>query len=43
MPRGDVPAEVAAIRQMLDVCLNTRDAEGRTVGNAKFGVYAFYD
>lgn len=43
MPRGDVPAEVAAIRQMIDARLNARDAEGRIIGNATYGVYAFYD
>lgn len=43
MPRGDTPAEVAAIRRQIDVALNARDAEGRVAGSATFGVYAFYD
>lgn len=43
MTSGQVSAEVAAIRREIDRVLNAIDAEGRTVGNAKFGVYAFYD
>ena len=37
------PSEVAAIRAELDGCLNARDQQGRVIGNAKYGVYAFYD
>lgn len=43
MPRRDVPAEVAAIRAAIDQGLSGRDEHGRIVGDAKFGVYAFYD
>jgi hypothetical protein len=39
----DEPEEVAAIRRGIDDVLNARDAQDRTVGNAKYGVYAFYD
>ncbi|MBM2812062.1 MAG: nuclease family protein [Chloroflexi bacterium] len=45
-PRGSsprTPAEVAAIRREIDRCLTLRDGADRVVGNAKFGVYAFYD
>jgi len=43
MPRRDVPEEVAAIRSEIELCLNSRDDQGRVVGDAKYGVYAFYD
>jgi len=43
MTRGDVPADVAAIRAEINKFLNTTDASSRVVGNAKLGVYAFYD
>jgi hypothetical protein len=43
MPRGDVPADVAAIRREIDGFLNSKDSQGRIIGNAKYGVYAFYD
>lgn len=43
MSRGDVPEDVAAIRSAINNFLNSKDKEGRTVGNAKNGVYAFYD
>ena len=42
-PRANTPEEVEAILRELEVVLNAEDAEGRKVGNAKFGVYAFYD
>jgi hypothetical protein len=37
------PEEVVAIRQELDLALNSLDETGKRVGNAKVGVYAFYD
>ena len=43
MSRGDVPDDVAAIRGELETFLNKKDADGRIVGNSKYGVYAFYD
>jgi len=47
MPSGDTspdtPHAVAAIRKGITAALNTTDNEGRTVGAAKYGVYAFYD
>jgi len=43
MPRRDVPEEVAQIRTAIDLCLGSRDEDGRVVGDAVFGVYAFYD
>jgi len=43
MTRGDVPSDVAAIRKALVEFLNSTDSQGRTVGNAKYGIYAFYD
>ena len=41
--RGDPPDEVSEILQELEDALNAKDDQGRVVGNAKFGVYAFYD
>lgn len=38
-----LPDEVAAIWEEIAGALNTLDATGRRVGNAKYGVYAFYD
>jgi hypothetical protein len=43
MPRIGVPADVAAIRAALVLALNSICENGRKVGDAKFGVYAFYD
>jgi hypothetical protein len=43
MPRLGVPADVAAIRLALSSALNVICENGRKVGDAKFGVYAFYD
>lgn len=42
-PRGDTPEEVSVILQTLEEALNAMDSEGRRVGNAQFGIYAFYD
>lgn len=39
-PQG-VPHDVAPIRQQIRAFLDTPDANGRRVGNAKWGVYAF--
>lgn len=41
--RGDTPEEVSAILYELERVLDDADAAGRKVGNAKYGVYAFYD
>jgi hypothetical protein len=42
--RSDLPSpQVREFRRLLDVALNEEDDEGRPIGNAKFGVYAFYD
>lgn len=42
--RSQLPSpQVRAFRNALDVALNEIDNEGRIIGNAKFGVYAFYD
>jgi hypothetical protein len=42
--RSDLPSpQVQEFRQALDVALNEVDEEGRVIGNARFGVYAFYD
>ncbi len=38
-----VPKDVAAIRQRIKAFLNTRAPNGEMIGNAKWGVYAFYD
>ena len=38
-----VPADVAAIRAAISAFLNTKDSQGRVVGDSKCGVYAFYD
>lgn len=38
-----LPADVAAIRAAIKSFLDQRDASGRVIGNAKHGVYAFYD
>lgn len=37
------PEDTAAIRRAIDTAMNSLDDKGRKVGNAKFGVYAFYD
>lgn len=42
--RSDLPSpQVRDFRSHLDVALNELDEEGRVIGNANFGVYAFYD
>ena len=42
--RSDLPSpQVREFRKLLDAALNESDEESRVVGNAKFGVYAFYD
>ena len=38
-----IPEDVAAIRKEIHNFLNSTTADGRKIGNAKFGVYAFYD
>ena len=38
-----VPQEVAAIRTEIERFLNLKDAKNRIIGNARHGVYAFYD
>lgn len=38
-----VPQDVAAIRRQIRILLDTPDENGLPVGNAKWGVYAFYD
>lgn len=37
------PPEVRALERGLRDFLDQRDSEGRTIGNAQYGVYAFYD
>lgn len=42
--RSDLPSpQVREFRNLLEIALNELDDESRLVGNAKFGVYAFYD
>lgn len=43
MPKWTVPADVAAINKAIQNFLNTKDSNGRVIGNSKYGVYAFYD
>lgn len=38
-----VPQDVAAIRQRIKAFLNAPAQNGKKIGNAKWGVYAFYD
>lgn len=38
-----VPDEVALIRAAIKECLNQRDEQSRVIGNAKYGIYCFYD
>ncbi len=42
VPAG-VPEDVASIRKEIQRFLNSTSTDGRKIGNAKFGVYAFYD
>lgn len=41
-PKG-APKDVAAIRRQIRVFLDTSDANGKKIGKAQWGVYAFYD
>jgi hypothetical protein len=41
--RSRPPIEVERIRQEINAALDQRDARGRVIGNAQYGVYAFYD
>jgi len=42
--RRELPSpQVREFRELLDVALDELDEEGRIVGNARYGVYAFYD
>jgi hypothetical protein len=42
--RKDLPSpQVQEFRRLLDEALNSRGEDGRFIGNAEFGVYAFYD
>lgn len=43
MARQDPPEDVAAIRREIKRFYDTEDDQGRKLGRAKFGVYAFYD
>ncbi len=43
MSNSQAPEEVKAIRQKIEEALNAQDSRGRIVGNAKYGIYAFYD
>jgi len=42
-PEAILPHDVAAIRKEISSFLNTADAKRRKIGNAQYGVYAFYD
>jgi hypothetical protein len=42
-PEEILPHDVAAIRREISRFLNTIDAKKRRIGNAQYGVYAFYD
>jgi hypothetical protein len=42
--RKDLPSpQVREFRELLKEALTAKDSEGRVIGSAKFGVYAFYD
>ncbi len=42
--RSDLPSpQVREFRNLLEVALNEIDNDSRVIGNANFGVYAFYD
>ena len=43
MPETILPHDVAAIRKEISRFLNTQDGKQRKIGNAQYGVYAFYD
>lgn len=42
-PETIVPHDVAAIRKEISHFLNQTDSKNRRIGNAQYGVYAFYD
>jgi hypothetical protein len=42
-PEAILPHDVAAIRREISSFLNRSDAKRRKIGNAQYGVYAFYD
>ena len=42
-PDQIVPHDVAAIRKEISQFLNQTDSKNRIIGNAQYGVYAFYD
>src|SRR6266446_61366 len=42
-PEHILPHDVAAIRKEISKFLNRHDSKKRTIGNAQYGVYAFYD
>ena len=43
MPSPKTPAAVAAISRKISEFLDLTDDQARVIGNAKYGVYAFYD
>lgn len=43
LPDTQPPAEVQKIRERIAEFLRTEDSEGRRIGRARCGVYAFYD
>lgn len=43
MALSDVPPEVRALYKNLSAALNEKDPKGKKWGDAKFGVYCFYD
>lgn len=42
-PEKILPHDVAAIRKEISKFLNCQDSKKRIIGNAQYGVYAFYD
>jgi hypothetical protein len=38
-----LPGDVEAIRKEIRAFLQTKDPDGRSIGNSVFGIYAFYD
>lgn len=43
MSDNQAPDEVRAIRKKIEEALNAPDEQGRAIGNARYGIYAFYD
>ena len=43
MARAGVPDDVTAIREAIKMALDTPCANGKKVGDSKYGIYAFYD